>query len=489
MPPRDTDEPSFTPGRQWRIGLRVGLLTLLVLLVLGMTNYLSRFYYVRTHLSSRARVELAPRTVNFLRSVTNQVKVTVYYDKEDPFYSMVLDLLNEYRQANPRIQVERVDYLRDPGAAERVKAAYQLSVPSDKNLIIFDCEGRVKTVDGSLLAEYTREWVRDGGEPRSRSRPVAFRGEMMFTAVLFAVTNPKPLKACFLTGNGEHAMDSPDEVNGYLKFAKLLEQNYVQVEAISLLGTNLVPADCSLLIIAGSTTAIPEPVLQKVDDYLMQGGRLLALFKFESLRKETGLEALLAKWGVAVGANVVKDPDNTLSGTDVIVNQFARHPVVLPLMERRLHMILPRTVARGKPSGQVPAIPKVEELAFTGEHSFLLGDATRKQPFPVVVAVEQPTVQGLVTERGTLRMLVAGDSLFLGNRQIESAGNRDFAGFAINWLLDRTQLLEGLGPRPITEFRLTMTRAQLRSAQVLLLLGLPGTVLAIGGLVWFRRRR
>ena len=31
---------------------------------------------------------------------------------------------------------------------------------------------------------------------------------------------------------------------------------------------------------------------------------------------------------------------------------------------------------------------------------------------------------------------------------IDAAANRDFAGYAVNWLLDRTVLLEGIGPRP-----------------------------------------
>ena len=86
-------------------------------------------------------------------------------------------------------------------------------------------------------------------------------------------------------------------------------------------------------------------------------------------------------------------------------------------------------------------------------------------------------------------MIVVGDSFFLGNRQIESAANRDFASYAANWLLDRTVLLEGIGPRPVTEFRLTMTQAQQRNVRWLLLGALPGAVLTFGCLVWLVRRK
>ena len=53
--------------------------------------------------------------------MTNQVKVTLYYDRSDGLYSTVADLLKEYHLANPRITVQSVDYLRDVAAAQKVK--------------------------------------------------------------------------------------------------------------------------------------------------------------------------------------------------------------------------------------------------------------------------------------------------------------------------------------------------------------------------------
>jgi hypothetical protein len=106
-----------------------------------------------------------------------------------------------------------------------------------------------------------------------------------------------------------------------------------------------------------------------------------------------------------------------------------------------------------------------------------------------MAAIEQKAVSGVATTRGTTRMIVVGDSFFLGNRQIESGANREFVGYAANWLLDRTVLLEGIGPRPVTEFRLTMTRDQKKNICWLLLGALPGGVLAFGCLVWLARRK
>jgi len=101
--------PSFSPYRKWAIGFHVLFLISVVFAVLVMVNYLSHDYFLRFHLSTRSRIELFPRTVSLLRSLTNRVKVTLYYDTDEELYSTVMDLLSEYRLLNPRITVQTVD--------------------------------------------------------------------------------------------------------------------------------------------------------------------------------------------------------------------------------------------------------------------------------------------------------------------------------------------------------------------------------------------
>ena len=180
----------------------------------------------------------------------------------------------------------------------------------------------------------------------------------------------------------------------------------------------------------------------------------------------------------------------TASAEDVIVYNFSSHPVVNPLTKLALQLILPRPVNRVDWQNPPADAPKVDELAFSSPQSTLMGDPTAApRSYPLMAAVEQKTVPGVANTRGTMRMIVVGDSFFLGNQMIEAGGNRDFVGYAANWLLDRTVLLEGIGPRPVTEFRLTMTRDQLKNVRWLLLGALPGGVLAFGWLVWLVRRK
>ena len=483
--------PSFTPGRKWGIGFSklVGLLA--VLAIIGMVNYISHnFFFLRTFFSTQARVQLSAQTIGLLKTVTNQVQVTLYYDRNDELFSTVNSLLSEYRLMNPKISVAVVDYTSSPAEAQRIKAKYKLDAPTDKNLVIFDCADRVKMVNGDAFMDYTTERVPNKKELEFRKKPVAFKGEMLCSTLLMAVINPVPQHAYYLTGHGEHALGDGKEQMGYLKFATVVAlQNYVSLEQLSLLGTNPVPADCNVLIIAGPTKALAPEEIAKIERYLNEGGRMLALFNVASVGKELGLEKLLAKWGVDVGNQLIQDEPNSLRGQDVVVKSFSKHEVVNSLQESSIHLILPREISRRETSAPAADAPSVDELAFTGPSSTYV-DATNApaKVRSVAVAVEQGAVKGVTNGRGTTRVVVIGDSIFLGNQMIDSAANRDLANYALNWLLNRPEMLQGLGPRPVSEFKIIMTRSQVKSAYAILLGGMPGAALLIGWLVWLRRR-
>lgn len=494
MATKPTRPPSFAPGRRWKIGLNLALRTAAVLAVVVMANYLGAQFSHRFYLSSQTSIHLSPRTLGLLDSMTNRVTVTLYYDTSDGMFPTVKELLDAYSGHNRRISVKVVDYTRDAGEAEKVKAKYGLyqsplnrNGPPAKNLIIFDCGGRFKVLPGAALTQYQLELV-NPKDREFRKKPVAFLGEKYFTAMLLAVTNPKPLKAYFLQGEGEPSLDDAG-VNGYLDFTKVLIENDVDVQPLRLTGAAPVPADCNLLIIAGPREAFSPPELQQIDQYLAQGGRLLALFDFFSLQQPTGLGDLLARYGVNVGRDTVQDPNSPISGA-VIVSDFRQHPVVNPLMNLKLEMVMPRPVTRIK-SANDPAAAQVQEIAFSGPDCTLArARGAPPQAYPLIAAVEQPhPLQGVAATRGAMRMIVAGDAFFLDNQMIVTGANRDFLGYAVNWLLERPALLKGIGPRPVTEFRLVMTRSQENDARWLLLAALPGAVLLLAGLVWLARRK
>lgn len=486
------ERPSFTAGRKWRAGFNVAAGLVMLLAIVVMANFIARnYFFQRVAVGSQTQVRLSPQTLGLLKSLTNDVRITLYYDKSAPMFSTIASLATEYRLANPRIEVETVDYTRDTAGAQRIKAKYELAATTDKNLVIFDCEGRVRRVNADALVETTLEPVPNEREREFRRRPVAFRGEMMFTAMLLAVKNTEPLQAGYLIGHGEHMVDKGEDEFGYMKFASMFVQNHINLQPLSLVGTNVIPDKCHLVVIAGPKTSLPKPELEKIEAYLQSGGRLLVLFNYQTADRPTGLEELLFKWGVNVGKGSLRDENNSYLGRmqDVVISGFSAHPVSNPLLMSGVHLMLPRPVRQSESISSAADAPKVTELAFTSKGALLEGRSDLGPTnYPVAVAVERGAVAGVASARGTTRIVVVGDSLFLVNGMIDNLANRDFAGYAVNWLVDRTELLSGLGPKPVVEYKLVMTKSQMTSAQWILLGGLPGAILLVGGLVWLRRR-
>lgn len=127
------DKISFSATKRRRIKLNVlgslvGLLAVVILL-----NLLGSRHFFRWHLDSRDTSKLSPMTVEALKSLKQDVKVVVLFKEDLPLYASINNLLKEYETVTSRLNVQRVDYIKDPQAAEVIKYKYRLTLPaSDK---------------------------------------------------------------------------------------------------------------------------------------------------------------------------------------------------------------------------------------------------------------------------------------------------------------------------------------------------------------------
>src|SRR5260370_18505988 len=199
MPDKTTTAPSFTVRRKWSIAFTVFLYTAAMLAMVVMLNYLGGRHFLRFSLSDHGNNRLSPRTLHLLNSLTNQVKIILYYDKRESLYRSVAALADEYKLAGRNITVQTVDYVRDFATAQTVKATYKLARLADKDLVIFDCNGRVKQIEAAALADYAMEQVPNEKEREFRKAAKAFKGEWLFNAALLNVPNPTRLLPCFLS--------------------------------------------------------------------------------------------------------------------------------------------------------------------------------------------------------------------------------------------------------------------------------------------------
>ncbi|MSR65999.1 MAG: hypothetical protein EXS24_01320 [Pedosphaera sp.] len=467
-------------------------------LILASANYLSQRHFKRVDLAEAADRQLSPLTKQVLDVVTNEVRMIVYFDRREPVYKHVIELLRQYEQINSHLTLEVVDYEAKPVRAAEVAVKYKLPINA-KDLVIFDATGRTHIVSSGELSNYAySDVIRSAsGDYLHEIKRTGFKGERLFTSALVAVSDSSPKLAYYLTGHGEHDSGNFNTDGGYGKFAAMLSEIQVPLIPVTLTGTNQVPPDCKLLIVAGPQSDLHPEELLKLNAYLVRGGRLLALFHFNT---RAGLDQLMEKWNVRVGENTVIDYENSRPNGALVATRFGNHPVVRPISAAQLplQLVFPRTLDERDPNANKADAPQVRSLIETGPNSVAFRDyfpkTGPKRPVEekrgaqkIALAVDRAGVPGLADS--STRLVIVGDSFIFNNQLLDAAANRDFAWHSVNWLLDRSQTLNAIGPRPIKEHTVSMTQKQIRRLSGLLVGIIPGATLCLGMMVWFRRSR
>ncbi len=491
--------PSFVPGRRYRVALNVAVAVLSLLVILATVNHLASVHLRwRRDLSTFQDFELSPLTRQVLAGITNEVKVTVLFPRDSDLYGHIDTMLREYSGLQPRLKVRKVDYVSDPATALLVRAGYKLG-QEEVNLVLFDNGSQyVRVAEAELSAYDTNLNDLMSGKQREIRRS-GFKGEMLFTSALANLAMTNRVSAAFVIGHDEHRPDSEDQLYGQSNLAKLLASKSVTVSTLRLDGTNAIPPECQLLLITGPTQPFLPAEVERLGRFLAGGGRVLLTLN-ASAPGWTPLDDLLNTWGMIAPPIYAADADHTLGGFSLVATNFASHPVTLPLARKDSRLLFQRPRVVGTLSaGMLPAdAPKAQVLVTTGPggvtKSDLRGGIPAFRPgldktgeIPLAAAAEKGGVAGVAVGRGNGRLVVVGDSMVFGNAAFNNQGNVDFAELTFAWLLDRTQLL-AIGPKPIREYRLYLTPRQGRTVKWTLLGFLPGSVVALGFVVWSRRR-
>ena len=479
-------EEGFSARHRWGGWVNIWFSIVSVLVLVMALNYFSHRHYQRTSWTDNLQHKLSARTEQLLSEMTNEVDIIVFYDRTESTYKMVDELLRKYRHINKNLTINSIDPLQHPKLARKIQAKFRLS-EEQNNVVIFSANKRHKIISQGQLSRVNVKTM-------ERSD---FLGERLFTSALLAVSNSEQPTVYCLTGHGEHSITNLNS-SGYGEFGQLLGEMNTRVRDLSLQQQKTVPGDCRLLIIPGPKTELNLEEQRSLNRYLDKGGRLLVLLNH---RSNGGIKSLLRFWGVSIGDNTVLDPDNTLGDGSITLKNYVYHPIVQALQKESLpvRLLLPRTVSPLPESDPLAAKQKMQPLIQTGQkgtayRNFLNNENDPKPvveagpgSLPVAAVVERDTLAELKTD-DLARIIVIGDSLFLSNQMIDKEGNRELAWHSVNWLLDRSNLLKTIGPQPIKNYRFEF-KANEFSRLALILIGImPVGTLAIGSLVWLRRR-
>lgn len=499
----------------------LGAGVLLAVALTGMVNYFGWKYHARGDWTSSGLYTLSQRSQQVLADLHRAVDVVVFMRPGDELYEPVQELLARYDAASPTIRVRTVDPERNVAQAQALVEQYELT---HGNVVVFQSGEERRVIESADLAEYDYSGMQFGQGPQM----TGFKGEQMFTGALLELAEGRKPRVLFTTGHGEASLDDQSPT-GLSQLQELLGQDNFELEEWRSLGKENVPEDVDLIVVAGPRSGFTPPELDLFGRFVERGGRMIVLLEPllpEQAVTETGLEEWLASYGVRVGRDIVVDSTNQVpffGAESFFVNSYGEHPVTQALSDAGVPVIV--SLARSVTAEDDGAGYEVTQLLRTGAEGWAetgLADLTAVEqgdqdvagPVSLAVAVTTardeggadaaPEPTGTAAEAGgeetsadagedassesSGRLVVVGDSDLMTNGQIGNAGNPTFVLNAINWLVERQQLL-GIPPKEPEQVRLTLTRGQLQRLFWLVIVGLPLAAVAAGAVVYVRRRR
>lgn len=452
-----------------------------VLLALGIflvVLMISRQNNHKWDLTRNQRFSLSQQSLDVVRDLKEPVEALAFLaETDDASRQAANELLGNYKLAAPeKFSFQLVDPRKSPLLARK----HDVRMP-----------GQVILVSGSQT---------------QRSTAVA---EEELTNALLRLSDQAEKKVYFLSGHGERAIEGSDP-EALARFQGGLAAEGFKGSALNLLQAKQVPADASVVVLAGPTRQMLPAEQQTLKAWLQNGGRLLA-----TLELETGdhLDWLLKDHGIKSPAEAILDEQAQMFGTEpvyaVALAYAADHPITRNFGLNTLFR-LARPVEVNPEA--TPQGASLLPLAHTGPYAFsvpaadLLGKerveirsdrVVRKGSIPLAVAgtfpagpapAASPSPQGAAEpSRPEARIVVVGDTDFVSNELFEVLGNKDLAMNMLNWLTESENRIT-IRPKDEGTQPLLLSQTQTSQIKVLLILAIPLAVMLTGFLMAFRRR-
>src|SRR5229473_4610564 len=191
--------------RQTRYGAYLFTYLLVIIAILGATNWLANRHNKSFDSTANKRFSLSEQTAKVVKGLKNDVNVT-YFDKTTEF-GRARDLLDRYNNFSTKLHVTYVDPDKKPQLA---KAA------------------GVRTY-GTIFV--------DSGIRKEEAKSVS---EEDITGALIRSLKSGERNVCFVSGSGEHRIDD-SERSGYSTVKDLLEKNNYKGRAITLAPASATP--------------------------------------------------------------------------------------------------------------------------------------------------------------------------------------------------------------------------------------------------------
>jgi ABC-type uncharacterized transport system involved in gliding motility auxiliary subunit len=429
--------------RATRYGLNALVMIVLILGVIALVEAVSYRHNWRVDLTENKRHTLSPQTVKLLRELRLPVKATAFFRPDQPGKRTAEDLLKQYAaQSDGKFTWEVVDADRNPLQAKR----YGVETYGTVVLEAAPKEGQVK-----------EEKVLDAEEEK-------------LTNALIRVTREGKRLVYFLKGHGEKDPGNREKT-GLSEVKAAVEKLNYEVKDLLLARETKLPDDAAIVVVAGPQKDLLPNEVDALAGYIARAGKV---FFMVDPFQAPGLNALLEKYGITLGNDVIIDvnPQGRLlgAGPEVpVVGDYQSHPITRDFRYATFFPVARTVAVKEKPpegvTAQALARTSSESWAETSQEEIRTGQV---KPDPgeargplTVAAVATVDAKDVPEDRkgAKARIVVVGDSDFASNGFVNLSGNKDLFLNTLSWLAEEENLI-AIRPKEPRNTPVFLTAAQ-----------------------------
>ncbi len=477
----------------------------LMFLAICITVYaFARHWDTYLDLTWEGRRDFSPITVQVLRNLDEEVKVTCFFlGTGDQLVDMARDNVRRFMdRVEEHTDMIETEFL-DPQVDRARLTGLGLDNVSPQGTIVMHRGGRQRALNLS------------GPNPRLSERN--------FTNALINIVREDEPTVYFVTGHGGRGIDDRDPQTGYSSLRVLLESEGYQVDTLNLgLTEPEVPADADVLVLMALGSDVTPRVREQLDAYVEEGGRLLVMLdpwrrqQMGLLEREQLRPWIEERFGVRMADGLIfAERQNTQilltneaagfqaehdEEGDFLGNYNYEHPITRGFtaqMQWPMARAVKPTPRRPDRVTRTPLLRTTPEYWSEQNVELLLqtGQAQRDEddpqgPLPLAMAATRATdiPVGDTGQTRDARLVAVGASEFASNAFLPVLpGHQNFIMNSIAWLTESEELI-AIRPAEGRGQAIILTEAQERFIAWLATLGVL-QVCVVAGLITYAVRR
>ncbi|MEW6380515.1 MAG: Gldg family protein [bacterium] len=282
------------------------LVTLILLGILAVVNFLSIRHFKRLDLTAEKMYSISKSTQTALAKLNDVVNIKVYFSKELPpqlatLNSQVQDMLDEYKAySGGNLQIEFIDPASDPTLEQRM---HFIGIPKVQLNVFQKDQAQLTNVYLGMMILY---------QDKKETIPViqdTRNLEYDLTSAIIRVTQKEPKTVAFLTDRPEQELNEETT-----RVREDLSKQYT-VDVLDLKKGEKIPASVTTLIVMGPEET-SERAQYEIDQFIMRGGKAIFLVDTIKLDKKNMLQSqqvkhnlddMLSHYGVKVNNDLALD--------------------------------------------------------------------------------------------------------------------------------------------------------------------------------------